>query len=63
MLFRYVKNKLIIRYERSFKPEEMGDIEKSIERPLQNDSIFYDGSFLFRFGMGSDSPFSEKYGW
>ena len=60
-LSRYIKKKLTITFERSFKPEEMGSINQMVERPLQNDSIFYDGVFLLRCGLSSTKPFSEKY--
>ena len=58
---RHLKKKLTITFERSFKPDEMGPINQMIERPLQNDSIFYDGMFLLRCGLSSTKPFSEKY--
>ena len=54
-----MKKKLTIQFERSFKPDEMDGINESISRPLQNDSIFYDGSFLLR--LGTETAFSEKY--
>ena len=31
-----------------------------ISAPLQNDSVFFDGSFLFRTGLYSSLPFTEK---
>lgn len=51
----------MIRFERSIKPDEMDELNKSISSPLQNDSIFYDGVFLFRCGLTSTTPFSEKF--
>ncbi len=38
----------------------MDSINKSISAPLQNDSVFFDGSFLFRTGLYSSLPFTEK---
>lgn len=51
----------MIRFERSIKPDEMDELNKTISLPLQNDAIFYDGVFLFRCGLNSTTPFSEKY--
>lgn len=57
---RYHNQNLTITFQRSFKPEEMDSINKSISAPLQNDSVFFDGSFLFRTGLYSSLPFTEK---
>ena len=50
-----------ITFQRSFKPDEMESINKSITAPLQNDSVFFDGTFLFRCGLYSSQPFTEKW--
>ena len=38
----------------------MESINESIAAPLQNDSVFFDGTFLFRCGLYSSQPFTEK---
>ena len=58
---RHLKKKLTIRFERSFTDDEMVSIKEKAEKPLQNDSIYYDGMFLLRCGLSSTKPFSEKY--
>ena len=40
----------------------MESLNKSVAAPLQNDSVFFDGSFLFRRGLTSTDPFREKCG-
>ena len=58
---RHLTKKLTIIFQRSYKPDEMVSIKEKAEKPLQNDSIYYDGMFLLRCGLSSTKPFSEKY--
>ena len=60
MLSRYVNKDLAITFQRSFKPEEMDKIKEQLKKSLQNDSVFYEGVFLFRLGLNVNQNFTEK---
>ena len=60
MLSRYVNKDLAITFQRSFKPEEMDKIKEQLKKNLQNDSVFYEGVFLFRLGLNVNQNFTEK---
>ena len=58
---RHVKTGLVITFCRSFPPEEMDNLNKLLNSPLQNDCVFFEDRVLFRLGLTSSQNFTSRY--
>lgn len=61
LLCRYLNKNLVIYFERYFSTSESSKIEKDAIKEVQNDSVFFEGSFLIRFGLTNTQNFTEKF--
>ncbi|CBK23184.2 uncharacterized protein [Blastocystis hominis] len=60
LIQRYLNKNLVIYFERYFSTTESGNIEREAMKEVQNDSVFFEGTFLIRFGLTNTQSFTEK---
>ena len=52
---------MVISFERYFSPTESSAIEKESQNDIQNDSVFFEGTFLMRLGLSNSQSFTDKF--